>query len=165
MESCVKFPKWILLTFLGISNQDSEITSSTPHPGEGLPDWAAGSWIQDNFDSTVFLIFQLSISQTHSGEKCNKHFEAVFENPGKLCLQKFHNCLALDCSRCQCPPTCWHLPSTTFHRCLDRTMSLFGPRRCHHHHNLFTPHFQLIFDSEPCHTCTSLREYFLFSKA
>jgi len=31
------------------------ILSSTPHDGEGFPDWAAGPWIQDNFAPTVTM--------------------------------------------------------------------------------------------------------------
>ena len=30
---------------------------STPHPGDGLPDWASGPWTQDNFASTVLTSF------------------------------------------------------------------------------------------------------------
>ena len=60
--------------------------------------------------------------------------------------------LALHCTRCRCLPTSWQLPFMTSHRYLDRTMSLFGPRRYHHHHQhryscqlLFTLHFKFIF--------------------
>ena len=50
------------------------------------------------------------------------------------CYIRLERVYQLDCTRCQCRPTWWQLPFTTFHRYLDRTMSPFGPRRCYHHH-------------------------------